>query len=399
MKICFLAGANSLHSYRWVSYFVERGHDVHWISFYGLSIDTFRLNSQKNFSYYECSPPLDKPVSPSSPPMSNILRMFSLVRWVKRLLKDIRPDLLHAHSVGVYGIVAALAGVQPLVATAWGSDVLVGGKLWFKKPLVKFVLKKADLITCDANHMVEAMVALGGDRRKMKVIMFGIETDKFCPARKDEALIRELDVERCCTVMSLRNFLPVYDIYSLIRAIPTVVKAVPGTKFVIAGTGREEEGIKRLAQELSVTGCIRFIGWVTSADLPKYLTSMDVYVSTSLSDAGLAASTGEAMACGLPVVITDSGENGEWVTDGDGGFLVPVRRPDALAEGIVRVLKDDGFRVAAGVANRKTILEKLDYSTEMAKMETLCKALSAGPTRRPTQPGGFPDGSEGSNRW
>ena len=367
MKICFLAPSNSVHSYRWIRFFVERGHDVHWLSLYRLSLDEYGLNlsSVRNLSYYETNPPL-----------TNIFRIFPAVKWLRGLLKDINPDLLHVHSVGIYGLVATMSGFHPLIATAWGSDVLVGGRSRIKRPFVKYILNRADLITCDADHMIDAMVKLGADKSKMWIIYFGIDTNRFQPAGKDEALMAQLGIAGSQAVISLRNFYPIYDIESLIRAIPLVLKAVPDAKFVIVGSGPEEENIKRLSLSLDVTGSIRFTGQILNTDLPKYLNSADVYVSTSLSDAGIAASTAEAMACGLPVVITDSGENGEWIKDGEGGFLVPVKSLEALAEKIVRLFKDDGFRTAAGAANRKTIMEKNDYYKEMAKMEKICEEIA-----------------------
>jgi len=381
MKICFLAGANSLHSYRWIRFFVEKGHDVHWLSLYKLSINGFNLNTYKNFSYYELNPTLAKPLTPFLPPITSVLRIFSVAKWIRGLLKDIHPDLFHAHSVGIYGLAAAMSGFHPLVATAWGSDVLVGGKLRIKRPFVKYILNRADLITCDANHMVEAMVRLKTDKNKIYIVNFGVDTNKFQPSGKDEVLMKQLGIAGSPTIISLRNFLPVYDIESLIRAIPLVLKAVPDAKFVIAGDGPEEENIKRLSASLDVTGSIRFTGKIPNTDLPRYMTSVDIYTSSSLSDAGIASSTAEAMACGLPVVITDSGENDKWINDGKGGFLVPVKRPEVLAEKIVRLLKDDGFRTAAGAVNRKTIMEKNDYYKEMAKMEKIYEEISGKSSR------------------
>ena len=318
MNICFLAAANSVHSYRWIKYFADKGHEVQWLSLYKLSLDEygFDLKSIKNLNYYEMDSPLTIPLAPSLiPPHLNIFQIIIAVKWLRRMLKDINPDLLHVHSVGIYGLVAAMSGFHPLVATAWGSDVLVGGKSRIKRPLVKYILDRSDLITCDANHMIDAMVKLGSDRSKMRIVCFGIDTDRFHPAKKDEALVEQLGLSGSKTVISIRNFLPIYDIESLIRAIPLVLESAPDAKFVIVGGGPEEENIKRLSLTLKVTESIRFTGKIPNTDLPKYLTSVDVYISTSLSDAGIAASTAEAMACGLPVVITDSGENGEWLKD------------------------------------------------------------------------------------
>jgi L-malate glycosyltransferase len=373
MKICFFAPANSIHSYRWVKFFIDRGHDVYWLSLYKSLLDEqgISLNSFPNLHYYEMNPFFTVPLTPFAPPPKNIFRILSAVKWVRKLLKEIKPELMHVHSVGVYGLVAAMSFFHPTVATAWGSDVLMGRKSKVKRLLVKYVLGKVDLITCDAKHMVEAMVKLGGDKNKIRIIYFGIDTDRFRPAEKDEELTAQLGITGYQSVISLRNFYPVYDIESLIRAMPLVLKAVPDAKFVIVGSGPEEENIKKLALSLGVMENVRFTGKIPNSDLIKYLSSMDVYVSTSLSDAGIAASTAEAMSCGLPVVITDSGENGEWVKNGEGGFLVPVKNPEALAEKIVFLLKDASLRKAAGSVNRKIIMEKNDYYKEMLRMEKI----------------------------
>ena len=377
MKICFLAAANSLHSYRWIRFFADKGHDVHWLSLYRLSLDEYglNLNSVRNLYYYEMNPPLTIPLTLTLP-LTNIFRIFPAVKWLRGLLKDINPDLLHVHSVGIYGLVAAMSGFHPLVATAWGSDVLVRGRSRIKRPFVKYILNSADIITCDAKHMVHAMVKLGADKKKISIINFGIDTNKFRPAEKDEVLRTKLRIEGCPVVLSLRKFYPVYDIESLIKAIPIILKVLPDAKFIIVGSGPEEEYIKRLSKSLAVEESIRFTGNISNEELLKYLSFVDIYTSTALSDAGIASSTAEAMACGLPVVITDSGENSEWIKDGEGGFLVPVKSPEALAEKIVCLLKDNDLREKSGAANRKTIMEKNDYYKEMAKMEEIYDRVS-----------------------
>jgi glycosyltransferase involved in cell wall biosynthesis len=102
-------------------------------------------------------------------------------------------------------------------------------------------------------------------------------------------------------------------------------------------------------------------------------------VSTSLSDAGIAASTAEAMACGLPVVITDFGDNGRWVKNGEGGFLFRPGDHEALAQAIVWLLTHEGARSAFGRVNRTTIEQHNDYEKEMAKMERLYEELCVQP--------------------
>jgi len=360
MKICFLAGANSVHSYRWVRYFAEEGHEIYWLSLTPLTVGS----SIRNVNFYEIE--------------QSRIKIFSILRAifpVKKFIKEIEPEILHAHYAGTYGLLGALSGFHPFVVTTWGSDVLFAGKSKIKGFLVKFILNKADLITCDANHMIDAMVKLGTNNEKIRLVNFGVEIDKFQPGEEDENLRAKLGLSNSPTIISLRNLEPIFDIVTLINSIPYVLRDIPEVKFVIAGTGSQERYLKELARSLRVMDSIRFMGRYSNDELPKYLVSADIYVSTSLSDAGISASTAEAMACGLPVIITDSGENRMWVKDGENGFVVPVRKPEILAEKIICLAKNDDMRTRFGRINRKIIEERNNHYVEMGKMESIYEEL------------------------
>ncbi len=352
MKICFLAPANSVHSYRWIKYFADKGHEVHWISFYPSN-----FSSIDNVRYYEIS--------------TNRAKIFHAIIQTKKLLKKIKPDILHVHSVALYGMAGTLSSFHPIIATAWGSDVLITGSSLIKKPFVKYVLKKADLITCDADHMIDAMLSLGIDDKKIRLINFGIDTDRFCPEEKNRELREQLGIGDCPAIISLRSLYPVYNVETLVKAVPYVLKEVSDAKFVIVGTGSEEKMLKNLAESLGGSENVRFVGRIANEELPNYLTSMDIYVSTALSDAGIAASTAEAMACGLPVVITDSGENRKWINNDKNGFIIPVKSPKILAEKVIFLIKNNDVRVEFGERGRKIIEEKNNYYVEMEKMESI----------------------------
>src|SRR5262249_45440481 len=135
------------------------------------------------------------------------------------------------------------------------------------------------------------------------------------------------------------------------------------------------EYLQALAASLGVGANVQFPGAVANDELPRRLQEAAVYVSTSLSDGGIAASTAEAMACGLPVVITDFGNNRDWVTDGEGGYLIPLKAPEALADRVVRLLTNAEARAAFGKINCDVILKRNDYRTEMEKMATLYREL------------------------
>ncbi len=360
MKICFLTGANSVHSYKWIKYFADKGHEIYWLSL--VAPDQGNI---ENVNFYLLKDFRLKPLS----------ILFNVIR-VRKLIKKINPDILHAHYAGVNGVLAALSGFHPFVLTAWGSDILIAPRSKIVRPLIKFTLKKSDLITCDAEHMETAMIKLGADSSKINIIYFGIDVEKFKPGEKDEILKEKLNIRNSPVVISLRSLEPIYNIETLIMAMPVVLKEIPDVKFLIAGKGTEEERFKKMAEDLNIFKNIRFIGFIPNDELPRYLRLADVYVSTSLSDAGIASSTAEAMACGLPVVITEGGNNEEWVKNNYGGYLIPVKNSEILAEKIVDLIKNESSRREFGPINIKTIRERDNYFVEMEKMEKIYEKVA-----------------------
>jgi len=360
MKLCFLASANSIHSFRWIKYFANKGHEVYWLSLGKDLNPEYRIPKVKFYLIKKF------PLKP--------LRPLFYLSSVKKILKKINPDVFHVHYVWIDGMIGALSGFHPFILTAWGSDILVVGKNFLAKPLIKFALRKADLITCDAEHMKEAMIKLGAKPEKIKIIYFGVDTEKFSPGPKDKELIKKLGIENCPVVISLRNLEPIYDVETLIRAIPLVLKEIPDVKFIIAGKGSEEEKLKNLAKELKVSESIRFVGWINHEILPDYLRIGDVYVSTSVSDS-TSVSLLEAMAVGLVPVVTDVGENRKILKNGENGFLIPVKNSKILAEKIIFLLKDKEFRDRIKEINMKLIQDQFNYYKEMEKMENLYKQL------------------------
>jgi glycosyltransferase involved in cell wall biosynthesis len=371
MRICYIAGIGSLHTQRWVRYFANQGHDVHVIT-----LGSSEVNTVKNVRLYEL-----KSIRPQIRFISYGANLLFYAIQVRKLIREIRPDIIHAHYITLWGFLGMLSGFHPFVLTAWGSDVLTDPKhnpIW--RVLTKYALAKADLITCDAEHIIPKMIELGAIKERIYTIYFGIDTRAFNPACRDETKREELDISGWPTIISLRNLKPIYDVESLIRAAPLVVAQVPEVRFIIAGDGEQRDYLKDLAKSLGVSESVRFVGWISNDELPKYLALADIYVSTSLSDAGLASSTAEAMACGLPVVITDFGDNERWVEDGVNGFLISMHDPEALASRIIHLLRNQDDRIRFGQANRKIIEERNNYEREMGKMGKLYEQLIDGYT-------------------
>lgn len=353
MKLLYLAGANSIHSYRWINYFVRAGHEIIWISFAPAIAPI-----DPKIRYYEFRSRLPRPFD-----------AFMLMRPIRRIIHAETPDLMHAHSAGLYGFVACLVGFHPFLLTAWGSDVLVNPRKFMTRFIVKKILAVADLITSDGDNTTTAMIRLGAKPGKIQRILFGTDTEKFKPRPSTE----KTGAPR---IISLRSLEPLYDIEALLRAARIVLGPIPYAEFVIAGDGSERSRLEALAKELGIAEQTRFIGKLSGDEIPRALAETDIYVSTALSDSGLASSTAEAMASGLPVVVTDSGDNKKWIEENKGGFVVPCRDPEALAQKIIFLLTHEKERYQFGAYNRHIIEQRNNYSREMAKMDMLYRQFA-----------------------
>ena len=367
MKICYVADGTSIHTQRWINYFARKGHEIHLIC-------------------WKLMPGYDKSVhihllTKLAPKIWAVSQYISFLFWivqVRRLVRKIRPDIVDGHFITVYGFLAACSGFHPLVVSAWGSDVLVQPK---RNPLSKFTakyaLKKADIIIClfPIDIAKEQITELGIDSNKIRTVLLGVDTTEFNPSHRDEKIRRTLGVERSQpVVISTRTLAPIYDVETLLKAIPLVLAEIPQAKFVIAGTGQQQGYLRELARVQGVSNSTKFIGWVPRTELPKYLSSADIYVSSSLSD-GTSNSLLEAMACGLSPIVTDIPANQTWINDGKNGFLFPTRDYKTLASKIIYLLNNEETRENFSRRSQEIVQKKAEQQTEMKKLERIYHEL------------------------
>jgi glycosyltransferase involved in cell wall biosynthesis len=366
MKICYIAEGGSIHTQRWINYFAGKGHEIHLI-------------------YWKIRPGYDKTVrihllKRFAPKIWPVTRYFSFLQWIiktRKLVKEIRPDVIDAHFIIDNGLQAACSGFHPFVVTAWGSDVLIFPRRNFIWRIVAgFVLKRADKVICDSEVVKTGLLSLGTRPEKIAKVYNGINTGKFSPQRADEALKNKLGIAGFPIVICIRHLRPLYNVTMLVKAIPLVLKQAPQVRFIIAGDGVQRGYLENLAATLGVAPNVRFIGYVPHDELPGYLASSDIYVTTSRSDS-TSLSLQEAMACELAPVVTDLPANREWIKDGENGFIVPQEDHQALAERIVFLIKNSETRAKFGKINRKLIEDNAEYEKEMGKVEKLYKGMIA----------------------
>ena len=231
---------------------------------------------------------------------------------------NISPDLIHVHYLGWNGFLSLFFPKIPTVLTAWGSDIVFNSKNFIMKFLIKRMIKQSTVITCDAFHLKERLVELGSDTEKVKIIMFGINEDEFNYQRRPFELKNNHDKY---IVGSIRNLHPVYDVITFLKAAKEVLKTREDVVFHVAGSGPDLKSLENFVEKHALQKHINFIGRLNSNQLLEFYESLDVYVSTSLSDGGIASSTAEAMLCQRPAIITNAAENGFWIEDQVNGRL------------------------------------------------------------------------------
>lgn len=368
MRICLVGVGTSIHLQRLANNLAESGHEVHVVT---MALTPTPGGFSASVRVHELAS-IVRQLQRLPRPISVAAWLASALVWVlqlRLLLRRIRPDVLNAHFVTIWGFLAAYSGYHPFIMTTWGSDIFRDP---VQHPIIRLVamniLRRADVVVCDSRTMEDAIVRLGIDHAKIRRVGFGVDTKVFTPSRRSDHFAQGFGEINPHLVVSIRNLRPVYSVETLIRAVPLVLSDVPSALFLIGGEGEQEGYLKSLAETLGVAENVRWLGYIPHSQMAELLASCDVYVSTSVSDS-TSLSLLEAMACQVVPVVTDIPPNREWVSDGRNGFLVPKGDAGALANRIAQLLDDAQLRKELGLQCRQVIQARGEASKEIGKLE------------------------------
>ncbi len=360
MRIACIANGDNIHALRWINYFAEQRHEVHLICYQAMS------GYHENVHIH-----LLPGYSTGSWQLSGYLRFPQWIVQARKLVRELKPDILEALYITSWGFLAACTGYHPFSLCAQGSDVLVDPeKSRLKRLLVRYALKQADCVLYDSTALGQGLIGLGADTGKMHEVFNGVDTQKFRRREKNPALMERGRLSGRPVIISFREFKPVYNVEMFVKSIPSVLKQVPAAKFIIASDGKLRGQLEGLAASLGVRESVWFPGFLEHDEVPEYLALADIYVSTSLSDS-TSLCLQEAMACELAPVVTDVPANREWIKNGENGFIVPMNDVDALSEKIIYLIKNDRIRGNYGKLGREIIRSRAEYRKEMGKLEDL----------------------------
>jgi glycosyltransferase involved in cell wall biosynthesis len=233
---------------------------------------------------------------------------------------------------------------------------------------MKVIFWRASLITCDAMHVTDLILRIA-PKSKPKIINFGIDTNFF--NLKEKIFSKENKIK----IISTRNHESIYSLGTLLEASKYLKDNGINFSLTIAGYGSETENLVRKTKELGLSDFIKFTGRYNYQTLPHLLSKYDFFISTSLSDAGLASSIAEAMACRNIVIVSDSADNKLWITNCVNGFLFRTGSSKSLYKAIISAIDSKKIWDQISINARKTILERNDITNEMRKMYKLMELI------------------------
>lgn len=292
MNKILLIGPNSIHVKNFIEIINPLFNEIHFIG--EEKVEFLAESNQSVCSFRSKNPFL----------------LFKNYLKLKRIIKDLNPDVIHFHSINRQAFFGVLVNVwlkKQVVSTAWGSDVLlVPERNVVLKKMVSFVLNRSNYITADSNEMIEKIKTLSANRN-IKQCLFGI------------APIKEVEKEKIIYSNRLHNKL--YNIEKVITDFIEFSKNHPEWKLIIGAIGTETEKLKRLSEINGLENNMEFVGWLNKETNEDYYKKAMIYVSIPNSD-GTAISVLEAMSAGCIPVVSNLKVSEEWIQNNVNGIIL-----------------------------------------------------------------------------
>ena len=267
-------------------------------------------------------------------------------------------------------------GASNIVALSHGHEIW-----WAKIPILKQILRKiiknvdklGYLGAFTKNEISKATTEVN----KLVQIAPGIDTNYFQPKKPNPALIARYQLEGRRVIVCVARLVHRKGQDQLIKALPSILEKFPDTILLIVGQGPIEQMLRNSARQLGVTHKVIFTGRVPHSDLADYICLGEVFAMPVRSRffgfevEGLGIAYLEASACGLPVVVGNSGGATDAVIDQVTGLLVDGTNVNEITDVICRLLADPAKSQAMGQAGRGWVISDWQLSNWSAKFNNL----------------------------
>jgi glycosyltransferase involved in cell wall biosynthesis len=296
-----------------------------------------------------------------------------------RLTREIKPDLIqgwlyHGSLAAQIGALASIGKVPVL----WSIHCSIYS-LSFEKRLTATIVRLCALLSKLASRIIfvsrtsqDQHENLGYSIKRSVVLPNGIDVSVFAPSEEARATIRaELGIANDAVVIgNISRYHPMKDHTNFLRAAGTIAEKYPHVHFLIAGRELDarNRALNQLIGEAGLQGHIHLLGERT--DIAELVAALDIFCLSSAYGESFPLIVGEAMAAGVPCVVTDVGDSA-WMLS-DTGRVVPTRNATALAAACEELLQlGPAGRKALGLLARKRVIELFSLGTVVAEYESL----------------------------
>jgi glycosyltransferase involved in cell wall biosynthesis len=264
------------------------------------------------------------------------------VRWadtprimleLRSVLRRVKPDLVHAGPIQRCALPVSMLGFEPLVSMSWGSDLLSVAGRGVGEISARYTLRRSAALIVDCQAVRAAAIELGMPEERIVVFPWGVDLKKFRPAKKSR-LRTQLGWEGAFVLVSTRAWEPIYGVDVIAEGFTRAAAVEPRLRLLMLGTGSQAEWLNHRFERGGVADRVHMAGHVDYERLPDFYHAADLYLSASHSD-GSSVSLLEAMASGLPSLVSDIPGNREWVEPGGSGWWFPDGDAEELEKAIL----------------------------------------------------------------
>ncbi len=292
----------------------------------------------------------------------DIINIFKICKFISFS----KADIVHLHTAHSHliGSIAGRIKNKPIVVTK-RVDFPVRNRFKYNN--------LADKIVAISEAVKRVLIKGGVKEDKIVVVHSGIDTGKFDRAKNADYLYREFNIpDKRLMIGTIAHLTDHKGHTYLLDAIPQVLKEFPHSFFLFVGDGELKDFLKTKSRILGIRDRVFLAGF--REDIPEILSILDLFVLPSHLE-GLCTSLMDAMYMGVPIVATTAGGIPEVVENGKTGLLVPSKNPPALAEAIIKLLKDENKREAFAIEGRKRVLQEFTASQMVEKVEKIYLTL------------------------
>jgi glycosyltransferase involved in cell wall biosynthesis len=359
LKIIYISTDYSPHDHRFLSAIRDGGHEA------------FHIRLEGNLRQTE-----DRPL-PEGVEIVQWAGGRGKFRWqdlpkyvfsLRRVIKQIEPDLIHAGPLQTCAFIAVLTGFRPILSMSWGFDLVQDAERnWRYKQITQYVLRNSAFFTSDSQVTRDKAIAYGVNPDRTVIFPWGVDLQRFAPKDWSSPGGNRLVTDNSFTIFCNRSWEPLYGVDVLARAFVRAAQSRPGLSLMLLGGGSQGARIRQILMNGGVLERVTFGGQVSQTELPRWYHWADVYISPSHVD-GSSVSLMEALASGLPCLVSDIPGNREWVTEDKNGWLFPDGDVDALAAKILQAIDQRRTLPQIGRAARAVAEERADWKKNSAKL-------------------------------